>query len=135
MFALLALAGCETLPRSADEPLPVGTDNTAVVALLEGARQNTSSGRLQAAAANLERALRIEPRNPVLWHELARVRLGQSEAGQAEQLAAKSNTFAANNNALRAANWRVIAQARGQSGNQAGAEAAFSKAEELERQR
>ncbi|MEJ2154345.1 MAG: tetratricopeptide repeat protein [Desulfobacteraceae bacterium] len=46
------------------------------------------------ARANLERAVRIEPRNPLLWQELARVQLEQGQYRQAENMAAKSNTLA-----------------------------------------
>ena len=47
-----------------------------------------------AAAASIERALRIEPRNPRLWQELARVRLKQGQYAQAENVAARSNSWA-----------------------------------------
>ena len=64
------------------------------------------------AAASLERALRIEPRNPRLWHELAVIRLRQADYGQAESLAARSNTYAGADAELRAANQKVISDAR-----------------------
>ena len=40
----------------------------------------------------LERALRIEPRNPSLWHELAGVRLLEGHYEQADSLAQRSNS-------------------------------------------
>jgi cytochrome c-type biogenesis protein CcmH/NrfG len=64
------------------------------------------------AAATLERALRIEPRNPRLWHELAKVRLRQGDGAQAANLAARSNSFAGSDSQLRAANQAIIEQAR-----------------------
>lgn len=138
ILAAVALSACATLP-SPEKPkteMPVVTSNNgAVVALAQTARQDMSAGRLGAAAANIERALRIEPRNPTLWHELARVNLHQGRAAQAAQLARKSNTFAADNTALQAANWRLIGQARTQDGDQAGAEAAFARATQLDQQR
>ncbi|HVL35497.1 MAG TPA: tetratricopeptide repeat protein, partial [Burkholderiales bacterium] len=70
------------------------------------------AGRLAEAGASLERALRIEPRNPRLWHELARVRLAQGQFAQAEHLAARSNSFAAGDGTLRAQNDKLIAEAR-----------------------
>lgn len=126
-------------PAAGHEPAPSPTppaprsDNSAVVALLETARRDTATGRLDAAAATLERALRIEPRNPALWHQLARVRLRQEQAGQAIQLATKSNALAGDNHSLRADNWRVIGEARTSQGDHTGAEAAFAKAEEFGR--
>jgi predicted Zn-dependent protease len=132
----LALSSCANLPSpSPSEPQSVGSDNNAVLALVESARLDATAGRLNAAASNLERALRIEPRNATLWHELARVTLNQGQPGPAAQLATKSNTFAGQNVALRASNWRLIGQARTQTGDQEGAESAFDQAAQIERQR
>ena len=84
----------------------------AVASILQNARAEAASGRLANAAASIERALRIEPRNPRLWNELARVRLQQRDYGQAEATAARSNSFAGGDADLRAANAEIIAQAR-----------------------
>jgi predicted Zn-dependent protease len=83
------------------------------------------------AAAVLERALRIEPRNPLIWQRLARLRLQQDMPRQAESLAAKSNSLAAGDSFLLADNWRLIASAREQQGDRAGAEAARRRAAAL----
>lgn len=115
-------------PR-ADKPSP-RAENVAVAGLMENARAEASAGRLASAAASLERALRIEPRNPRLWHELARVRLRQGEYAQAENVAARSNSWAGSDGALRAENWRLIAQAREARGDRAGAREALRNAEE-----
>ena len=56
----------------------------AVVALLDQAEQQANAGELESAAASLERAIRINPRNAVLWYHLATVRLSQGESAQAE---------------------------------------------------
>lgn len=100
---------------------------------MESARNDAAAGRLANAAASLERALRLEPRNPRLWHELAKVRLKQGDHSQAENLAARSSTFAAGDAALRAENWRVIAQAREAMGDSRSAQAARDNAERLGR--
>ena len=84
----------------------------AIAGLMDSARKDASSGKLGSAAASLERALRIEPRNPRLWHELAVIRLRQADYTQAENLAARSNTYAGADADLRAANQRVISDAR-----------------------
>jgi predicted Zn-dependent protease len=83
---------------------------------MDTARADMAANRLGSAAATIERALRIEPRNPRLWQELARVRLKQGEYGQAESTAARSNSFAGSDTALRAENQRIIEQARAASG-------------------
>ena len=79
---------------------------------MDSARADMEAGRLSNAAASLERALRIEPRNPRLWQELARVRLQQGDFAQAESLAARSNSFAGGDSGLRAENQRIIEAAR-----------------------
>jgi tetratricopeptide (TPR) repeat protein len=103
----------------------------AVVALLDRAEQQANTGDLDAAAVTLERAIRIDPRNPVLWHHLATIRLAEGEPTEAEQLAAKSNSLAAGNQPLQARNWELIAQARHARGDAAGARAAEQRARGL----
>jgi predicted Zn-dependent protease len=98
-------------PEAAPAPAP-RSENIAVAGLMEGARADLAAGRLANAAASLERALRIEPRNPRLWQELARVRLKQGEYAQAESLAARSNGWAGGDEQLRAENLRLIEEAR-----------------------
>lgn len=105
----------------------------AVLALLKHAEQQANDGDLGASAASLERAIRINPGDALLWHHLAKVRLAQGEALQAEQLAVKSNSLAPGNSAQQARNWQVIAEARQQRGDTKGAAAAGKRARELER--
>ena len=117
---LLVLGGCATAPGPepvpAPEAPPARSESVAVAGLMEGARNDVAAGRLANAAASLERALRIEPRNPRLWHELALVRLKQGEYTQVESLAARSNSWAGSDSALRAENQRLIEQAREAAG-------------------
>jgi Tfp pilus assembly protein PilF len=119
----LLLAGCAAQqPAPVESPTsppatPPGTtsqkpENVAIAGLMDSARKDASSGKLGSAAASLERALRIEPRNPRLWHELAVIRYRQADYGQAESLAARSNTYAGTDADLRAANQKVIKDAR-----------------------
>jgi predicted Zn-dependent protease len=139
VLALAAiLGGCATVQQPAPEPIPAPApapapaapaENLVIASLLDGARADVAAGRLANAAASLERALRIEPRNPRLWQELARVRLKQGDYAQAESVAARSNSWAGGDRALRAENWRLIAQAREARGDAAGAKAALEAAE------
>lgn len=117
------------IPPSTPPPTLAPSENAAVVALLQKSQSQSSAGQLDAASASLERALRIEPRNPVLWQKLARVRLGQKDYLQAENLAAKSNALAGRDQRLRSENWRIIGEARSKRGDRAGAKAAFERAE------
>jgi predicted Zn-dependent protease len=147
ILAVLLLAGCASAPEP--EPAPVEPpaapppeqpsseaqprENVAIAGLMESARADAAAGRLPNAAASLERALRIEPRNPRLWQELARVRLQQGDYGQAESLAQRSNTWGGTDNRLRAENWRLIAQSRQARGDADGARKAQELAEQLSR--
>jgi cytochrome c-type biogenesis protein CcmH/NrfG len=96
---------------------------------MDSARADSAAGRIANAAASLERALRIEPRNPRLWQALARVRLSQQEYMQAESCAQRSNSWAGDDAALRAENWRLIARAREARGEGEGAKAALEAAQ------
>lgn len=102
------------LPPVPQEPVakPAPQENIAIARLMRNAEKESEAGRLANAAATLERALRIEPRNPRLWHELARVRLRQGEYAQAATLAARSNSWAGSDASLREANQRLIEEAR-----------------------
>ena len=140
LFLLALLAGCATPPsgpepdKPAEAEVPVVTpasppvkENIAVAGLMETARADAASGNLASAAASIERALRIEPRNPRLWHELARVRLKQGQYAQAENVAARSNSWAGDARAPRAENWRLIAESRKARGDTEGAQKALDQ--------
>src|SRR6185437_10197870 len=118
-------------PKGAEAQRPPVQENVAIAGLVESARSDSAAGRLPNAAASLERALRIEPRNPRLWQELARVRLKQGDYAQAENLAARSTGWAGNDPQLRADNWRIIAAAREARGDRAGAQTALKQADRL----
>ncbi len=105
--------------------------NQAVAALLENADKYVKSNQLDKAGAALERALRVEPRNAGIWHDLAQIRLHQGQYQQAESLASKSNNLASSDRTLQSRNWKVIASARKASGNAAGAEEAEAQAAQL----
>ena len=126
----LILSACGTLPTGEPPEQPVSSNN-AVIALVDSARNDNAGGRLDVAAATLERALRIEPRNPGLWHELAKTRLQQGLTTQAISMAAKSNAWSGDNKTLRAANWQLIGEARTQLGDYPGAQTAFDTAAQL----
>jgi predicted negative regulator of RcsB-dependent stress response len=126
LLTVCFLGGCAVM-QPVEAPTPP-SGNNAVMTLLNKAHSQAAAGRMDEAQANLERALRIEPRNPVLWQELARIRLEQGQYRQAENLAAKSNVLAGTNRYLRAKNWRIIGEARSRRGDLQGARSAFEKA-------
>lgn len=116
-------------------PAPAGGEapaNPAVVALLNDANSAMQNGRDDRAAASLERALSIEPRNAWLWHRLASTRLKQGNLEQAAALAAKSNSFASKDRKLQAANWRIIADVHRRLGEFDAARSAEAQATRLD---
>lgn len=114
------------------DPPVIKPGSAPIVALLDSASEQQRGGRLDGAAAALERALRIAPQNPVIWQRLADVRLKQGRYDQAIQLATKANSFAAEDRFLQARNWRIISQARENKGDKAGAQVAQEQARRLE---
>ncbi len=124
-------SAAEAVLESAPESVPA-QQPPVIVALLEQAETQANDGDLSTSVATLERALRIEPRDPLLWYHLASVRLAQGEYSQAEQIAMKSNSLAAGARKLQVRNWRLIAQARKRLGDTAGAGQAERRARSLE---
>ena len=122
----------EALEESTEiAPKRLAALNPAILELLNDANRHSAEGRHDGAAAALERALQIEPKDAALWHRLARTRLDQGKVGLAEALAAKSNSLAAGDPNLQAQNWRVIAKARQKQGDASGAEDARERAARL----
>ena len=94
---------------------PVET-SSAVKTLLLKARADITLGRPTAAISKLERGLRIEPRNPLLWYQLARANYSKKKYTQAISMAKKSiqNT---NRDYIIAKNWMLIKKAGLKSGD------------------
>jgi tetratricopeptide (TPR) repeat protein len=119
-------------PAPAPEEQPA-QGNQAIVALLDSAANHVGGGELDKAASDLERALRIDPGNAAIWHDLGQIRLHQRQYDQAEAMASKSNALAGSNRSLQARNWRLMSVARRSQGDAAGADAAEAQAVQLER--
>lgn len=97
-------------PRPA--PAPVTRQfrlGPATQSLVAQAQQQSAKGDLDAASATLDRAIRIEPRNPLLWIELAKLRLAQTQAKQAESYGRKALALAAGDRRAQSQANRVIA--------------------------
>lgn len=101
----------------------------AVIALMRRADTEQENGNLDYSASLLERAIRIEPKNPFLHLRLAQLRLEQGQQDQAEVLARKSNSLSGGNPYLLEKNWRVIAQSRQMNGDDSGAREASQRAD------
>ncbi len=98
--------------------------NPAVAELSSAALQAEQAGDLARAALLLERALRIEPRDPEVLQQMAEVRLDQGRWEQAEGYARRSFDVGPRVGELCERNWRTVALARErQDENPAAAEA------------
>lgn len=93
---------------SADSGASMGK---AANSLLEKAESQQQAGDLSGAASTLERAVRIESRNPLLWNRLANVRLQQGHSDLAVEFASKSSEFAGSDEALKQNNSEIIDKA------------------------
>lgn len=124
-----------TQPQTQRQKLPPSKpgeiSSSAVMSLLNSADTQVHSGNPSRAAAILQRALNIEPRNPFIYQRLAAVRLAQKQFQQAEELAYKSNSLASNNPFVQADNWLLIAESRRLRGDSTGQQQAMARVEQL----
>ncbi|MCG3200433.1 MAG: hypothetical protein NFCOHLIN_00286 [Gammaproteobacteria bacterium] len=101
---------------AAPAPATPDSDSTmnspAVVALLDEAEAYARQGDGDQAAATIERALRIEPKNPWLWHRLAVIRMQQGRYSEAIELATRSSSLANGDARLLQGNQQVIDRSR-----------------------
>ena len=119
----------QALPAPPERPAPGAPRQfhigPAASSLVTQARTQAGGGEFGPAAATLERALRIEPGNPLLWIELGRVRLAESNAAQADAMGRKALALATGDAGAQAAAWQLIAdslRARGRDPEAAEAE-------------
>ena len=107
----------------------------AVLALIDNAEQEKNSGNTELAAATIERAIRMEPKNALLWSRLAEIQLIQKNWQQAYVLAYKSNSLAQGDRKLQGQNWQIIEQAKLAQGDSVSAEQARSRIKALSQPR
>ena len=118
-----------TVPSFPDGGRAPVRENAAVLALLASAREAQEAGQFGRAASALERALKVEPRNPRLWHRLALIRFHQGRHAEAAALALRSRSLAGGDPDLDSRNWRLTAAARHALGDEEGAREALRRAE------
>jgi tetratricopeptide (TPR) repeat protein len=109
-------------PSVPPPPAPPPRENRlspATSSLVTQARALVSRGDLDGASSTLDRALRIEPNNPLVWIELGRLRLAESDAHQAEGCGRKALALASGDRGTQAQAGRLLADAlRAQRRNQ-----------------
>src|SRR5882762_5783306 len=82
----------------------------AASALVSQAHTQANGGNFGLAAATVERALRIEPDNPLLWIELGQVRMAEGNADQADGMNRKALALATGDSQAQETAWRLIAE-------------------------
>jgi Tfp pilus assembly protein PilF len=130
LLLLMLLAACATQPPAPTEDRSVAEQvrapaaeqtrglqvyplrNPAVTELSDAALAAERDGDLDQAALLLERALRIQPRNPELLQHMAEIRLERGEWEQAESFAARSFDVGPRIGEICQRNWRTMALAR-----------------------
>ena len=136
-FLPLFLAACATAPapveeRGADTRVrqPAQQDsagvqvfpleNPAVTTLLADASTAETDGNYEQAAMLLERALRIQPRNPEVLQNMAEVQLQMRDWEQALGFAVRSYDLGPRVGEICARNWRTISVSREYLGDHGG---------------
>jgi predicted negative regulator of RcsB-dependent stress response len=103
----------------------------AVLALLADADKSSQQGDLKSAVITLERALRIDSRNPILLYKLAKLRLTQLKPRLAEDLAKKAALLSGKDKTLKHHCWLLISEAREHQNNHFGANEAKNRAKNI----
>ena len=88
-----------------------------------------SSKNFAVAASSIERALRIEPGNPLLWIELGKVRQAEGNYVQAENMGRKAVSMSVNAPRTNSAAWSLIAESLRARGKNVEAQAAQARAD------
>lgn len=115
-------------PPTRDEALALPLSPVAAT-LLAQAQTQRNQRQFDAAAATLERALRLAPTHPEPWLALAAIRLDQQRPEDTEGLARRALSLGGAVRAVRQRAWGLIAQARHMRGDIPGAQAARARAD------
>jgi len=89
-------------------------------------RSNAAS--MPGASVALDRAMRIEPNNPLLWIEMGQLRMDQRNYPQAENMGRKALAMSVGDDATQSQAWELIAQSLRARGRNTEAAEAMQKA-------
>ena len=109
--------------EQADEPPapPVQDTRAPTLALLRQSERSAEDGDLEEAIAYVERAIRLNSRDPALWLRLARLQLAADRPATAEQLAHKAVALSGSQGSERREAWLMVADALEAQGDDEGA--------------
>lgn len=117
----------QPLPAPVREPVL----SPASRALVGQAQTQLAAKNFAVAASSLERALRIEPDNALLWIELGKVRQAEGNYVQAENMGRKAVSMSGNAPKAQSAAWSLIAESYRARGKNPQAQEAQARAEQL----
>jgi len=108
--------------------------NPAVKALLKQAEEAETAGDYNAAAVSIERALRIQPRDPELLQRMAEIQLHNKDYQQALNFASRSYDSGPRVGELCNRNWRTMSVAQAALGDSRSANKAEVRANDCNNQ-
>ncbi len=103
----------------------------ATNALVQQASRQAASGNPQLAQSTLERALRIEPANPLLWIMLGEAHESEGQYELAGSMGHKAIQLAAGDPRAQASAWRLVGDSLRARGRNQDANEAYSHADTL----
>lgn len=109
-----------TTPDPTSPSVPRSDTSVATLALLRDSAAANERGDTGTAIAYVERAIRLEPRRPDLWLELAKLQLPDKPLA-AERYARKALALAGTDVLVQRSAWLVIADAKQTRGDARGA--------------
>ncbi|MDO4642459.1 MAG: tetratricopeptide repeat protein [Cardiobacteriaceae bacterium] len=109
---------------AADKP---AQGETAVSALLKKASGSLGKGDLDGAAAYLENAQRLDPKNSKILYDIANIRYHQGRYKESESMASRA-VQTGGSNAMLKKSWSLISNSRNKLGDSQGAVQAATKA-------
>jgi hypothetical protein len=121
------------LPKERPKVTPA-TLSPASRALVSQAQAQRKRGDLPGATVSLERALRIEPRNPLIWIEMGQLRMDQRNFPQAEAMARKALSMSIGDDRTQSQAWQLVADSLRTLGQVCSKVADLIEAQRLERQ-
>ena len=105
---------------------PNNADALHLLGVIEFQRENPS-----AAIALIDRAIEIEPNNPLLWIEMGRLRMDQQNYPQAESMGRKALSMSVGDPHTQSSAWLLISDSLKARGRNPQAQDALAKSKEL----
>jgi tetratricopeptide (TPR) repeat protein len=123
------------VPPPPDVPPPAATRQfhlgAAATALVSQAHRQAAAGDQQLAISSIERALGIEPDNPLLWIELGEIHESEGHFEQAGGMGHKALQLATGDPRAQSASWHLIAESLKARNRNGEADEAQHRADEL----